>query len=84
MTVAEQEFESFTRFARQQLSERGDVSLEVLVELYRLKDRSDRGRDEDIAAVRAALRDFEEGEVGMPFDQFVREFRELNGIPCES
>jgi hypothetical protein len=81
MTVAEQELNRFHHFARERLRERANLSLEELLDLYRIQNPSDQRRADDLAAVRAALRDWDEGEVGLPYDQFVREFRKLNGIP---
>lgn len=66
---------------RQQLSERlatGQYASEeqVLREaLGALKQR-----DEDVAAIRAAIADMESGDRGKPFDEFVEEFRKKHGI----
>lgn len=41
-------------------------------------------QEEDLVAIREALRDLDAGDRGTPFDEFVDEFRREKGIPADA
>ena len=68
---------AFVTFAQSQLRGDGaDLSPEDCLALYRSQSAS----AEDIAAVREALDAMHRGDVGVPLEEFDREFRKRNGI----
>jgi hypothetical protein len=68
---------AFVSFAQSQLHERGaELTPEECLTLYRRQQAS----AEDIAAVREALDAMHRGDVGVPLEEFDREFRRKNGI----
>ena len=79
MPTIEQELDDFTRFAREQLEKGGvDCSIDELFDLWRAKNPSDELYAENVAAIRASLRDYNEGErgtiAGEHSDELRREF----------
>lgn len=69
--------ENFSRFAREQVSRRGeDLPIDELFDEWRTQNPP----ADDWLAIRASLRDIEQGEAGRPFDEFAKEFRQRNNI----
>lgn len=67
---------AFVNFAQCQLREDGtSLTPEECLTLYRQHASAD-----DIAAVREALDAMHRGDVGVPLEEFDREFRKKNGI----
>jgi hypothetical protein len=79
--AAIQELQSFYEFADMRLRNGGGE--QTLDELYAEWRASNPTPDEvqtNVYAVRAALRDMDQGETGRPIDKFAAEFRQRNGI----
>ncbi len=68
---------AFVSFAQSRLHEQGaDLTPEECLTLYRSQQVS----AEDIAAVKEALDEMHRGDVGVPLEEFDRQFRQKNGI----
>ncbi len=69
--------ENFSRFAREQVTQRGDdLPIDELFDEWCLQNPP----ADDWLAIRASLRDIEQGQTGRPFDEFAKEFRQRNNI----
>lgn len=78
MTVTESDIDSFAQYAKGQLGRSGaSLSIDELFDQWRLQQPP----ASDLAAIKASIRDMENGEGGRPFDEFSKEFRQRNGIP---
>ena len=53
-------------------------------ELVRDALRALRLQDADVTAVKQAIADMEAGDRGVPFDQFVEEFRKQHNVPQDA
>jgi len=81
MAVTQEQIDQFHRFASERVSRRGGVaSLEELIDLWRIENPSPDQAREDLLAVKAAVRDMENGERGQPRDEFARQFRARHGL----
>jgi len=77
MSASEAEIDSFAQFAKGQLARGGQgLSLDELFDQWRIRHPP----SEDAPAIRASIRDMEEGEAGRPFDEFADEFRQRNNL----
>lgn len=77
MATSEHEIDSFSEFAKSQLNNRGsDVSLDELFDEWRIANPP----PDDALAIKASLRDMENGETGRPFEEFADEFRKRNNL----
>jgi hypothetical protein len=77
MTVTRTEIDSFHRFAVSKLNDDGnDLSFEELVDLWLVENTSHEGLQKDVLAVKAAIRDMENGDRGIPLDEHLRELHE--------
>jgi hypothetical protein len=71
------DFAAFVNFAQIHLRDDGsDLTPEECLTLYRTQQAS----AEDIAAVKEALDAMHRGDVGVPLEEFDRQFRQKNGI----
>jgi hypothetical protein len=77
MAVTEQEIDSFAHFAKAKLGGDEGLSLDDLLDLWRMQHPS----ADDALAVKASIRDMVRGETGRPFEQFADEFRSQNNVP---
>ena len=69
--------ESFTRFAKEKVDREGnDLSIDDLFDEW----RNQHPPADNLLAIKASLRDMENGEAGRPFDDFAKEFRQRNRI----
>ena len=69
--------ESFSQFAREQVSLRGDnLPFDDLFDEWRMLNPP----SGDWPAIAASLRDMEDGKLGQPFDEFALEFERRNSI----
>ncbi len=69
--------EDFAQFAREQVHQRGeDFPIDDLFDEWRMQHPP----AEDWQAIKASLRDLENGETGRPFEEFAAEFRQRNII----
>ena len=65
MPATEQELNRFTQFARRRLASGEDqLSLDELFDLWRSENPTDADRAENVAAINASIRDFQQGERG--------------------
>jgi hypothetical protein len=68
---------AFVNFAQGHLRDDGaDLTPEECLTLYRTQQAS----AEDIAAVKEALDAMHRGDIGIPLEEFDRQFRQKNGI----
>lgn len=75
MAVTASEIAAFHDFALEQLRIESPNSLESLVDAWRILHPAPLENAENIAAIRAALRDMEDGDIGRPANHVVRELR---------
>ena len=69
--------ESFTQFAMTRVDQEGnELSIVDLFDDWRIRHPL----TEDLLAIKASLRDMENGETGRSFDDFAKEFRQRNRI----
>ena len=69
--------ESFSEFAKAKVDQAGnDLSIDDLYDEWRTQHPP----ADDLLAIKASLRDMENGETGRSFDDFAAEFRYRNGI----
>jgi hypothetical protein len=81
MTITLEQLDSFHHFACEQLKNGGaGLSLEELLDRWRMQYPSPDELRENVLAVKASIRDMESGVTGRPFDDFARDFRNRNGI----
>jgi len=81
MQLTLDELNRFHRFAEEKLSNGGgDLTLEGLVDLWSFENPSPEQRNEDLLAVKAALRDLDNGDRGIPVEDHIRELREKYGL----
>jgi len=81
VAVTQEQIDQFHRFASERVGRRGGVaSLEELIDLWRIENPSPDQAREDLLAVKAAVRDMENGERGQPWDEFARQFRARHGL----
>jgi hypothetical protein len=77
----ESELTSFHRFISEQLSEgHSNVSPEEALDRWRTQHPLADAEEDDIAAVREAIADMENGDAGLALDDFDREFRTRHGL----
>ena len=81
MPATAEQLHSFFQFADLRLRNGGcDQSLDDLYAEWRACNPTPEERDINVRAVRASLRDMDEGQTGRPFGEFAAEFRKRNGI----
>ena len=74
--MTKEEIESFHRFAEKKLEDgEDDLTMEEFLDLWRLENPSAEHVADDVLAVKAALRDLENGDRGVPFEEHIRETR---------
>jgi hypothetical protein len=81
MPATREEVQQFARFATEQLSNGGaDLSIEELLDLWRMWNPTDEVYAANVAAIAASIEDFERGERGTPFDPHSTELRRELGL----
>jgi hypothetical protein len=76
------ELHEFHRFLTDRLcADDSDLSPEEALDEWRRLHPQAQTLDEDVAAIREALDDVAKGDIGIPFDQFDREFRKRHNLP---
>lgn len=75
MAVTKDDLNAFHQFAEARLSSRGAESLYELVEIWETEHVSQDVHARNVAAVRAAIRDMENGDRGRPAERVVDELR---------
>jgi len=77
--TASQQIDAFTEFARAIVAQEGeDISLDRIQDLW----WEERHRDEDLAAIQAAVDSYKAGERGRPVDEFLAERRAAREKPA--
>ncbi len=80
MGITKDDLAAFHQFAESTLASRGAESLHELVEIWELEHPTPELHAQDVAAVQAALRDMENGDIGRPAERVLDELRaELAG-----
>jgi hypothetical protein len=78
------ELHRFHRFAEEKLSNGGsDLTLEQLVDLWNIENPSPEALREDVLAVKAALRDLDNGDRGIPVEELIQKMRDKYGLAEE-
>lgn len=75
MSVTTDDLNAFHRFAQERLTSDGADNLHELVEMWEMEHFSAEMHAEDVAAVRAAIRDMESGDRGRPAGKVIEEMR---------
>ena len=84
MPATEQDLDRFTQFARSRLAAGEDrLSLDELFDLWRSKNPSDADRAENVTAINASIRDFQQGERGTLAGEDSAALRRAYGIEGE-
>jgi hypothetical protein len=80
MSITSDELQQFYVFAQHRLHEASGETLDDIYAEWRSSNPLADVLDQDVKAVKASLRDLDEGEVGRPVGEFSAEFRRRNGI----
>jgi hypothetical protein len=84
MSITQQQLDGFYRFASDQIQLGGaDTTFLALFDEWRIQNPSSPELHENVQAIKAALRDMENGQTGRSFGEFAAEFRQRNNIPNE-
>lgn len=84
MTTTAQQLDDFTHFARQRLGNGGaGLSLDELFHLWRSENPADALYAENVAAVKAAIADFRNGDRGTPAGEHSAQVRREFGIAVD-
>jgi hypothetical protein len=76
------ELRAFHRFLSEKLSNDGiDLSPEEALDEWRRLHPQAQASDEDAGAIQEALDDVGNGDRGIPFDEFDRDFRKQHNVP---
>jgi hypothetical protein len=75
MSITSDDLNAFHRFAQARLTTDGAESLQELVELWEVDHPAPALHAQNIAAVRAAIRDMEQGDTGQPAANAINELR---------
>lgn len=77
MAVTQEELERFHRFAIEQIENGGtDLTLDELWARWRIENPTPDEYRENVLAIKASLRDWENGERGIPVEKHIQEMRE--------
>jgi hypothetical protein len=74
------ELAQFQQFVGQHVQNGTPLSPEEVLDLWRIEHPQ--SLDDDAIAIRQALADFDAGEMGVPLDEFEREFRRRHNLPA--
>ena len=75
MPITRDDLNAFHEFAEAKLANRGAESLHELVDIWEIEHPTFDRHANDVAAVRAAIHDMENGDVGLPAKIVVEELR---------
>ena len=79
MAEVVQELQSFCQFAEERLRNGAcNPTLDELYSEWRASNPTTHELENNVLAVRAALRDMDQGETGRPLEDFAAEFRQRN------
>lgn len=78
------ELNRFYQFAQEKLSNGGsELTLEELVDLWQFENPTPERRQADLLAVKEALSDLDNGDRGIPHEDFMHELRKKYGVAEE-
>ena len=78
-----EDLREFHRFLTDKLRADGiDLSPEEALDEWRRLHPQTQAFDEEVAAIREALDDMAKGDLGIPFEQFDRDFRKRHNLPA--
>jgi len=84
MATAEDELDSFAQFVRSRVSsQRSELSLDELFDLWRSENPTDEQYSENVAAIAVAIEDFMYGDRGTPAGEHSDALRREYGIDSE-
>ena len=84
MSVTKEQIESFHRFAERKIENgEDDFTMESLLDMWQLENPSAGQFENDVLAVKAAVRDLQNGERGVSFESHIRELRDKLDIPAD-
>lgn len=75
MTITQDDLTAFHQFATAKLAASPVESLSELVDIWEMEHPSPELYAQNVAAIRAALRDMENGDTGEPAEQVIEEIR---------
>lgn len=75
MALTKDDLDAFHQFAEAKLASRGAESLQELVDIWDIEHPTTELRTSDVTAIRAAIRDMENGDARRPARQAVQELR---------
>ena len=79
MADIENDLQDFNQFAREHANGSGNASIDELFDQWRIANPT----AEDLLAIKASLRDMENGETGRLFDEFAADFEKRNNLTKE-
>jgi hypothetical protein len=74
------QIDDFRRYAEQRVAAGEKRTVAELFDDWLEDGRSEADREADLRAIEESLRDIDAGNLGRPFEEFDREFRERNGL----
>ncbi len=80
MTMMHEQLDAFTAFAKHAIAQDESLSLDELWDRWRLENPLPAEAAKDELAVKAALRDMELGDNGIPAEEHLRDVREQYGL----
>jgi hypothetical protein len=75
MSITNDDLKAFHQFAEARIANRSAESLHELVEIWETERSTPELQAENVAAIRAALRDMEDGDTGRPAREVIQELR---------
>ena len=75
MAVTHDDLDAFRQFAEAKLASRGAESLQELFDIWEIEHPTPELHSQDVSAVRAAIRDMENGDAGRPAARVLQELR---------
>jgi hypothetical protein len=74
------QIDDFRRYAERRIAAGEERTVAELFDDWLGDSRSDADREADLRAIEESLRDIDAGNLGRPFEEFDRDFRERNGL----
>lgn len=83
MAVSQDELSSFNQFVAQQIAASEDTTLAEILDLWRIRHPTPEESSDNVAAVKSAIRDMENGDRGIPLDDHLREMRQKHSLRAD-